>query len=451
MPDEAAIEEFRSSLRGTLLLRADAGYDVARKVFNAMIDRYPEMILQCAGAGDVMAGVKFAREHDLLVSVKGGGHSIAGKAVCDDGLMIDLSPMTGVRVDPIERRVHAQPGCRLLDLDRETAAFGMATPVGIATDTGIAGLTLGGGIGWLNGKYGLACDNLVSADVVTAEGEFARASESENDDLFWALRGGSGNFGIVTSFEYRLHPVDQVWGGVVLHPFDNAKEVLRFFDEFSRGGPDELSTLAALMNTPEGDLVAGVAVCYCGPLDEGEKVLKPLREFGSPIADMIQPMPYVAVQAMLDDAMPVGRQHYWKSAFMHILSDEAIEALVEHVARKPSPFTFAALQWFHGAAARVPVAETAFPHRQEQYDFIILSQWDDPAEADENIRWTRGLWDAMQSSVEESVYVNDLGDEGEDRVRAAYGANFDRLAAIKAKWDPTNFFRMNQNIPPAGK
>ncbi len=448
MVDREAIDQLKSGLRGRVLLAEDEGYNAARQVFNAMIDRKPTMILQCAGAGDVMAGVRFARQHELTVSVKGGGHSVAGKAVWEDALMIDLSPMKGVRVDPGSRTAHAQPGCRLRDVDRETNPFDLATTLGIATDTGIAGLTLGGGIGWLNGKYGLACDNLVSADVVTVDGEFVKASEAENDDLFWALRGGSGNFGIVTSFDYKLHPVDQVLGGVILHPIDQAKELLRFFDDFSRGCPDELSTIGAILNTPDGALVAGVAVCYCGLLEEGEKVLKPLRSFGSPVADMIQPLSYLNMQAMLDDFVPVGRQHYWKSAFCRELSDTAIETIVEYMCKKPSTFTFAYLQQMHGAASRVQTADTAYPHRHEQYDFAILSQWENPADSDKNIRWTREFFEAMQPDLERAVYVNNLG-EDDERVRAAYGPNYERLAAIKKKWDPTNFFRLNHNIPPA--
>ena len=444
--EEAAIGALTDSLRGGVLRSGDESYESARKIFNAMIDKHPAMILQCAGTSDVIKGVTFAREHDLLVAVRGGGHSVAGKSLCDGGLLIDLSAMRGIHVDPKRRTARAQPGLRLGDFDRETQVYGLATTTGIASDTGIAGLTLGGGIGWLCGKYGLACDNLISAEVVTADGRVVTASAEENADLFWGLRGGSGNFGIVTSFEYQLHAVGPVVGGVILYSVDEAKEVLRFYDEFSHASPDELSTIGAMLNGPDGNPVAGIAVCYCGSLEEGEKLLKPLRSFGSPVADLVQPMSYVELQSMLDWALPVGRQHYWKSNFLQQLNASAIDTFVEYVSRKPSPFTFTYLQQMHGAASRVAADDTAFPHRYEQYDLGIISQWEDPADAEKNISWTKEFWEAMQPNVEHSVYVNNLGEEGDDRVRAAYGANYERLAALKRKYDPTNFFSLNHNI-----
>jgi FAD/FMN-containing dehydrogenase len=448
MLSRTAIERLRSTLRGALLSPGDSAYDRARRVFNAMIDRRPATIARCTCAADVVACVNFAREHDLLVCARGGGHSVAGKAVCDGGLMIDLSLMKGVRIDPARQTVSAEAGLTLGEFDRETQAFGLATTLGIVSVTGIAGLTLGGGIGWLNGKYGLACDNVVSFDVVTADGRLVTASAAEHEDLYWGLRGGGGNFGVVTSIEYRLHRVDSVLAGPVFHKLDSAIEALRFFVEFSAGAPDELSTVAALATLPDGVPVAALAACYCGSLQDGERVIKPLRSFGSPIADQIRPMPYVAVQSMLDGFFPPGHQHYWKSNLTSRVSGEVIEIMVEFMTRKPSPFTVAALQQLHGVAGRVPTRETAFAHRGDRFDCAILSQWFDPAEADRNISWTRAFHDSLQPHVDVAVYVNNLGEEPDAVVRAAFGTNYDRLVAVKTKYDPTNFFRSNQNIRP---
>jgi len=449
VPDEATVQGFKASLRGELLRPGDDTYDAARKVYNAMIDKRPAMIVRCAGTADVIHAVNFGRTHDLLLAVRGGGHSVAGKSVCDGGLLIDLSTMKGMRVDPASRTVRAQPGLRLGELDRETQAFGLATTLGTVSNTGIAGLTLGGGIGWLNGKHGLACDNLLSVDVVTADGRLLTASASENEDLFWGVRGGSGNLGIVTSFEYQLHAVGPVLGGMVLYELSKAKEVLRFFDEFSHTCPDELSTLGLCVTAPDGNRVIAIAACYCGSLQEGEQVLKPLRTFGPPLADMIQPMKYVEMQSILDAGLPPGQWHYWKSNFVRTLSEDAIETLMQHVATVPSPLTALFLQQMHGAASRVGPTETAFVHRREQYDFIIPSIWIDPADSEKNIKWTRELWEAMQPFVEQTVYVNNLGEEGDERVKAAYGPNYERLLTLKNKYDPTNFFRLNQNIRPS--
>jgi hypothetical protein len=446
--DEAAIRELAVGLRGELLRLGDERYDAVRLVFNGMVDRRPVVIARCVGVADVMRGVEFAQAHDLPLSIRGGGHSVAGKAVCDGGLMLDLSPMKGIRVDPARRTAVAQAGLTLGDFDHETQEFGLATTLGVVSVTGIAGLTLGGGLGWLNGKHGLACDNLISADVVTADGRLLTASEEENEDLFWGIRGGGGNFGVVTSFGYRLHPVGTVLGGGLSYPLSEAQEVLRFYHEFASAAPDELSTTASLGVTPDGDGVVGVSVCYCGPLKEGEGVLRPLWEFGSPLADNIQPMAYTALQSAPDPGFPPGRRHYWKSSYLKDLSDDAIEVMVGFVSEMPSPTTGVGLQQMHGAASRVDPTATAFPHRDEHYDFLILSQWVDPAETERNIEWTRSFFEAMEPFFEEGVYVNNLGDEGEDRVKAAYGANYDRLLALKGEYDPTNLFRLNQNIRP---
>jgi FAD/FMN-containing dehydrogenase len=446
--EEAAVQEFAANLRGELIRSEDDGYDAARAVFNGMIDRHPALIVRAAGVADVIRGVNFARTHNLPLSVRGGGHSVAGNAVCDGGVMLDLSPMKGMRVDPVRQTAQAQAGLTLGEFDLETQEFGLATTLGVVSMTGIAGLTLGGGLGWLNGRYGLACDNLISADVVIADGRMLTASAEENEDLFWGIRGGSGNFGVVTSFEYQLHPVGPVLAGGLVYPMTKAREVLRFYHEFASTCPDELSTVASLGIAPDGIPVVSISICYCGPIETGEQVLRPLRALGSPLEDSIQPMAYRTLQSAPDAGFPFGRQHYWKSSFLKHLSDEAIEVLVRFVAEMPSPTTGVGLQQMHGAASRVDPAATAFPHRDEHYDLIILSQWTDPSDSAKNIEWTRAFFDAMQPFFERGVYVNNLGEEGEDRVQAAYGANYNLLLALKNKYDPTNIFRLNQNITP---
>jgi FAD/FMN-containing dehydrogenase len=446
---ESAVENLRDSLRGQLLRPDDAGYEATRRVFNWMIDRRPALIVRCAGAADVVAGVNFAREHGLPLSVRGGGHSVAGTAVCEGGLMLDLAGMKGIRVDPVRRIAQAQPGLTLAEFDRETQSFGLATTTGVVSVTGIAGLTLGGGIGWLNGQYGLSCDNLLAADVVTADGRLLAVSAEEHPDLFWAIRGGSGNFGIVTSFTYRLHEVGPVLAGGVSYPFARAREARRFYHEFARDCPDALTTMGSLGTGPDGSPGVSIGVCYCGDLRDGERAVRPLRTFGPPLEDGIQQMAYCALQAGNDGGFPEGRQHYWKSAWLTDLSEGAIEIMLQFLATKPSPYTGIGLQQLHGAAARVDPSATAFPHRGgNRYDFLILSQWDDPADSADNIRWTRDFFAAMAPFLERGVYVNDLGEEGAARVRDAYGVNYDRLAAIKAKYDPANLFRVNQNIAP---
>jgi FAD/FMN-containing dehydrogenase len=450
--DEATVLELATHLRGRLLRPGHDGYDAARRVFNGMIDRRPALIARCAGAADVIAGVRFAREYGLSLSIRGGGHSVAGTAVCDGGLMLDLSGMQGIRVDPTRRLAQAQPGLTLGDFDRETQAFGLATTTGVVSMTGIAGLTLGGGVGWLNGKHGLACDNVLAADVVTADGRLLTASAEEHQDLFWAIRGGSGNFGVVTSFTYQLHPVGPVLAGGVAYPFERAREALRFYHQFARTAPDELTTIGSLWTGEDGSPGVSVGVCYCGDLEQGKRAVRPLLEFGPPVGGEIQPTAYCALQSGNDAGFPSGRQHYWKSAWLTDLSDGAIEIMLQFLATKPSPATGIGLQQVHGAAARVDPTATAFPHRGgNMYDFLILSQWEDPAESEANIGWTRALFEAMQPFLERGVYVNDLGEEDEDRVRAAYGVNYERLAALKQRYDPTNLFRVNQNVRPSDR
>ncbi len=448
MISPAAIGRFKRNFRGELVLPGDAPYDDLRRVYNAMIDRRPALIARCAVAADVVACINLAREQRLEVSVRGGGHSVAGKAVCEGGLMIDLSEMKAIHVDPAKRTVRAEPGLRLGEFDRETQAFGLATTLGIVSNTGVAGLTLGGGIGWLNGKHGLACDNVLSFEVVTADGQLLSASADENTDLFWALRGGSGNFGVVTSFEYKLHAVGPVLAGMTVYPYANAASVLRFYLEFAGGCPDELSTALAMLCLPDGTPVVAMVACYCGELREGEQAVKALRSFGTPMLENIQPMEYAVLQSILDSAFPPRQQHYWKSNFVRTLTKEGIEVLVEGMSRKPSPLTVAYLQQMHGVAGRVPPSAAAFPHRGDHFDFSLLSQWADTAATEANRKWANELYGALRPHVDEAVYVNNLGNEGTDRVRAAFGPNYDRLAEIKTKYDPTNFFHLNQNIAP---
>jgi FAD/FMN-containing dehydrogenase len=446
--DEAVIEKLRGSLRGELLRPGEEGYDGARRVWNGMIDRRPALILRCAGVADVIAAVNFARHHQLLVSVRGGGHNVAGKAVCEGGLMIDLSRMNSIHVDPGRRTARVAGGATLGALDHETQVFGLATTAGIVPGTGVAGLTLGGGVGRLARKYGLACDNLLSVDLVTADGQFLRASYSENADLFWGVRGGGGNFGVVTSFEYQLYPVGPtVLGGPVIYPLDQAREVLKFYDEYARAAPEEFDADAILLTTPEGDRVLAISVCYIGPIAEGERFLQPFRTLGTPVADQIGPIPYTQLQASGEVFFPADLHYYWKTHFLGEIGEDAIDAVVAHFATVPSPRSLVAFQQYGGAVGRVGRTETAFWHRDAQYDFIPTSIWTDPTESDKHIQWVRQLWDMMKPFAR-GVYVNNLGEEGEDQVRVAYGDNYERLVTLKTKYDPTNFFRLNSNINP---
>ena len=449
---EDTVAAFQTTLRGALLRPGDDGYEAARTIWNAMIDKRPALIVRCAGVADVIQAVNFARTHDLLVAVRGGGHNVAGNAVCDGGLMIDLSPMKSVHVDPVRRTARAEPGATWREFDHETQAFGLATTGGVIPTTGVAGLTLGGGIGWLMGSYGLSCDNLLSVDVVTADGRLLQASATENPDLFWGVRGGGGNFGVVTSFEYQLHAVGQVLGGMVIHPVERARDVLKFYREFTRTAPDALTSMAVCLTSPEGAPVVALLVCYNGPLAEGEKVLQPLRAFGPPLADHIGPMAYTALQNMLEAGFPSGLQNYWKSNFLHDLSDDAIAVMVDGFAQMPAPTSALVIEHIGGAVSRVGEDATAFTHRQAPYNLLIVGIWPDLANNDTNIRWVRQTWDAMQPFSSGGVYVNYLGqaaDEGAERIKEAYGvAKYERLLALKKQYDPTNLFRLNQNIDP---
>ncbi len=447
----AALDAFAAGFRGELLRPGEPGYDASRKVWNGMIDKRPALIARCVGAADVVAAVNFARDHDLLLSVRGGGHNITGNAVCERGLMLDLSPMKGVRVDPAGHRARAEAGLTWGEYNRETQAFGLASTGGVVSTTGIAGLTLGGGLGWLMGKHGLSCDNLVSADIVTADGKLLTASAEQHPELFWGLRGGGGNFGVVTSFEYRLHPVGPVLAGMVLHPLAKAREVLRFYREYARSAPDELTAFAAMMTSHEGDPVVAVVVGYIGDLDAGEKLVAPLRKFGMPLVDTIAPMSYVQLNMLFDAAFPYGGvQRYWKSSFLKELGDDALEVLVDRAATLPSPMSMVGFFHVHGAATRVDPDATAFGLRDDQWDYDVISQWDDPAESARHIQWTREFWTAVEPFATGAVYVNHLDAEEGARIRAAYSnsSSYGRLVALKNKYDPTNLFRLNQNIRP---
>jgi FAD/FMN-containing dehydrogenase len=449
-PDAAAVQRLAESVRGRVLRPGDADFDAARRVWNGMIDRIPALIVRCAGAADVISAVAFAREQRLPLAVRAGGHSAAGNGVCDGGLVVDLSAMKGLRVDPVRRTARAEPGLTWGEFDRETQAFGLATTGGVVSTTGIAGLTLGGGIGWLMRTHGLTCDNLLSVDLVTADGRLLTASAEEHADLYWALRGGGGNFGVVTSLEYRLHPVGPaILGGLLIWPQQLAGEVLRRFRDFTQTAPENAGAYAALGTSPEGVPVVLIIPFYHGPIADGERLLRPLRDFGPPVADLVQPMPYTAFQQILDPLNPPGNRVYWKSAMLRNLDDEVIETIIEHAAAPPSPLSAAIVEFYGGAANRVGVGETAYPHRDTQYALNAVATWTDPEGDAANIRWSRGLWEAVRRFSPGSVYVNFLGlDEGVDRVRAAYGPNYERLAALKAKYDPQNLFRINQNITP---
>jgi FAD/FMN-containing dehydrogenase len=442
MMNPSAIEGLKKLVRGELLQPGDNGYDEARSIYNAMIDRRPAVVVRPAGTEDVVAAVRFAREQDLPLSIRGGGHSVSGNAACDDGVMLDMSKMKGIQIDTASRTATADPGLTLGDYDKATTPRELVSPMGVVSKTGIAGLTLGGGLGWLMGKYGLACDNLVGAEVVTADGKTLKASKDENADLLWGLRGGGGNFGVVTKFQYRLHPLQPMLGGLVLHPIDKARDVLRFYREITQELPDELIVYAGMLTAPDGNVVSGLVVAYMGDPAKGEKALAPLRAFGPPLADTVAVVPYVQHQSMFDEAYPRGQFHYWKSGFMDTLPDKAIDALIDQ-------FTHLLLEHMHGAASRVPETATAFPHRFNHFNLGAFSIWDNPKDEDGGRKWVAGFWQAVQPYLSGRVYVNYLGQEGADRVREAYGPVYDRLAALKKKYDPTNFFRLNQNIPPA--
>ncbi len=445
--DESRIQHFRGAFRGEVIGPGDAGYDSARRIWNASIDKRPGLVARCSGTADVVAAVNFGRDNDLLTAVRGGGHNVGGRALCDGGLVIDLSNMRGIHVDAPKKTVRVQGGATLGDVDHETHLFGLAVPAGIVSKTGIAGLTLGGGVGWLIRKYGLTIDNVLSFEVVTAAGKVVTASTGENIDLFWALRGGGGNFGVVTSFEFRAHAVSTVLGGLLVHPRSEAVSVLRSFRDFMRTAPDELTAYCALLHGPDGNPIVGIIACYCGEIEEGERVLQPLRSLPSTLLDAIQPLPFPAMQSMLDASFPDGNHNYWKSSMLQDLSDDAIFALVDQSNQMTSPLSSVVVEYYGGAASRVSNSETAFPHRQAPWDIVIAAQWANPAETPKHRAWARGVADAMQPYSTGAHILAALDED--DVVNTAFGANLEKLAWIKKTYDPANFFRVNQNIKPA--
>jgi FAD/FMN-containing dehydrogenase len=437
---------------GEILQPGDPDYEAVRRVHNGLVDKRPALIARCRGVADIVDAVAFAREHDLEVSVRGGGHNVAGRAAIDDGLMIDLALMRGIEVAAKARTVRAQAGVTWGEFNRETQLHGLAATGGVVSTTGIAGLTLGGGLGWLMSKHGLAADHLRSARIVTADGQVLTASKEENSDLLWGLRGGGGNFGVAASLKYRLYPVGPtITGGLVAHPFEKARDVLRFYRDFTASLPDEMTVYAALLGAPDGSgaKLAAIAVCHCGPPDEGEAATRPIKKFGSPALDTIGPMPYTQMNSMLDSATPRGALNYWKSSYLAALSDEAILTLIDRFSTCPSPMSQLFLEHIHGAVTRVAVGDTAFPHREEGYNLLVLSQWTERSQNDRCIAWARDSYAALKPFLASDRYVNYLDDdEAGDPVAAAYGPNYPRLQKLKAKYDPGNFFHMNQNIRP---
>jgi FAD/FMN-containing dehydrogenase len=450
--DEDAFGALRALFGGELLRPADDGYDVARRVWNGNIDRRPAIIARCRGVGDIQRALAFAVEHGLVVSVRGGGHSAPGYGTNDGGMVIDLGPMKGIRVDPESRVAVAQGGVLWRELDRETQAFGLATTGGTVSNTGIAGLTLGGGLGWLMGKHGLTIDNLRAADVITADGTFRSVDAKRDPDLFWALRGGGGNFGVVVSFEYDLHPVDTVLGGMVVHGLDEAGDVLRFYREFCATLPDEAEAYLGVLTDPNAGLpVVALVLGYNGDLVEGERVLAPAREFGSPLVDLVGPVPYGARQVLLDEPNAIhGLHRYWRSAFVDVISDDLIDVVVDQASRFSSPLSALLFFYVHGAATRIPGDATAFSARRRMWDFDAIGQWSELTESDGHTAWVRTAWDAFAPHLGDgSGYINHLsGDERPEQVRASYGSNLARLRRLKAAYDPDNTFRMNPNIGP---
>jgi FAD/FMN-containing dehydrogenase len=445
------VSKWQPAFGGPLLVSSSEEYSAARQIWNGMVDKRPALIARCTSPQDVKAAITLARTEGFHVSVRGGGHGIAGTAVCQDGLMIDLSPMKKVVVDPTQREAIAQPGVLWGEFDRAAESHGLATTGGQVSHTGIAGLTLGGGLGYLMGRHGAVCDNLLSLDLVTAEGELVTADAEHNPDLFWAARGAGANFGVATSFRYRLHPLAGVIGGLIIHPRERAKEFIAFYREFLHGTPDELATTLAFLHLPDGTPVVAAVVVYAGPAEEGERVLAPLRAFGPPIADLVQPMPYTGIQSMLDDGVPAGSRYYWKSSFVDTLSPELAEVLHHGANHAPSPFSMVLLFEVKGAIRRVPRDAMAFDHRDHNFEMSIIAHWKTASDDAANIEWARDLWKAAQPYVSSAVYANHMtADEPQERVRSAYGAaKFTRLAKLKAKYDPSNLFCNNHNIPPA--
>jgi FAD/FMN-containing dehydrogenase len=455
----SAVAGMSAKLKGKLLEPDAPGYDEARAIWNAMIDRRPGLIVSCASADDVVAAVRFACKHELLVAVRGGGHNIAGNAVCDGGLQINLSALKAVRVDARARTASVEPGATLADVDRETQKHGLALPVGINSTTGIAGLALGGGFGWTSRKFGLTVDNLVAADIVTADGRLRRVDAQNEPDLFWAIRGGGGNFGVVTTFEFRLHPVGpEVWAGLIVHPIANARAVLQHYRDFCSSAPDELTTWVVMRQAPalpflpvdvHGTEVCILAVCYLGDADAGARALAPLRQYGSPIAEAIGPTPFTAWEASFDPLLTPGARNYWKSVDFAELSDGAIDAMLDGVASLPDAQCEVFIPQLGGAIARVAADATAYTFRSAPFGMNVHARWSDPQKDELCVAWARRVFQNVRPYASEGVYINFMTEEESERVQPAYGSNYDRLVEIKNRYDPLNLFRMNQNIRPS--
>jgi FAD/FMN-containing dehydrogenase len=446
------LDELTATFTGQLLHPLDTGYEDARRVHNGLIDKRPALIARCHGTADVADAVKLARSMNLEIAVRGGGHNVGGRGTVDDGLMIDLAPMKGIYVDPVKRTVRAQGGVLWKELNRETQLHGLATTGGVVGTTGIAGLTLGGGLGWLMPKYGLALDNLLSAEMVMADGSVKRAAADENQDLFWAIRGGGGNFGIAASLEYALHPVGpMIAGGLVAHPFPKGRDVLRFFRETCAGLPDEMMMAAGLLTAPDGSghKLAGILAAHCGSLADGEAAQKPIKAFGPPVLDAMGPISYCAQNALLDASLPKGALNYWKAHFLTDLSDDCIDTILDRFAACPSPMSQIVIEHFHGAASRVPMDQTACAMRITGFNIVIISQWMDAIDNERHITWARETYSALEPYLGATRYVNYMGtDEAGDPAAVAYGPNYARLRELKAKYDPDNAFHINVNIAP---
>jgi len=446
-----SVSDLAARFSGQLLQPNDAGFDEARRVHNGLIDKRPALIARARNTADIVDAVTLARESGFEVAVKGGGHNVAGRGTIDGGLLIDLSLMKGMQVDTKNKTARVQGGATWKEYNRETQLHGLASTGGVISSTGVAGLTLGGGLGWLIGKYGMAVDNLRSVELVTADGRVVTASSSENADLFWALRGGGGNFGVASSFEFNVHPVGPiVTGGIAAHLFAAGRDVLRFFRDKTPSLPDEQTLFAGLVHAPDGATkLAALVTCHCGSLPDGEAALRPVKAFGSPVMDVIGPMPYEQVNQLLDAAYPKGALNYWKANFLTTLSDDAIDILLDRYSRVPSPMTAIVLEHFHGAVTRVGASDTAFPHRSVGYNVVITGEWMNPADTDKNIQWVRETYDALKPFMASARYVNYIeADAPGDVLSDAYGPNIARLRQIKAKYDPANFFHVNQNIKP---
>jgi FAD/FMN-containing dehydrogenase len=447
-----AVDALRPQFSGMLLDPGDVGYDDARAVHNGLIDKRPALVARCVNTADIADAVRLARQSGLEISVRGGGHNVAGKAVTDGGLMIDLAPMRGSYVDPAKRRARVQGGATWNDYNRATHQHSLATTGGVVSTTGVAGLTLGGGLGWLMGRFGMASDNLTSVELVTAEGDVLQVGEDTEPELFWALRGGGGNFGIAASLEFEVHPLDIVLGGIVAYPLADALQVFAAYQEVTADPPDELVSFFGLVHAPDGSgqQIVAVPVCHAGDLSTGEGLVKPVRTAATPLLDVIGPMPYPVVNTLLDGAFPKGARNYWKSAFFKELSADVIGLLVDAFERVPSPMSGLVIEHFHGAVTRVDPTATAYPHREPGFNLVLLGEWLDPADDAANVAWVRSTFDAVAPHTSDAVYVNYLGGDEPDRVRNAYGPNWERLVTLKRRWDPDNVFHLNQNIDPAG-